>query len=681
MAFREKLLQHNGNRAAVWRLRPFRAPAAGAVLALLSAALAPAVDAAQRIVPRIDGFGPYTLGMTAAQARAANKAAKQAACGDIAEGRQCLKVNAAVFEEPAVIYAVLDEAAARVERIVAQLDPQLTQRRAYRCVRLSEKVFALLVVVYGSKYKQSHDENRRPLPAVAWDGEEMGRLVFETRCKTPDQGNPRISVLEYYPDGIKPPPVAEAPQPAPPVAAAPPATLDAAATGAAAPLSLDGQGVAPQRPAAEQPSIALAPPPRAAPIGVVETIPPGAPDTSGALEADAALAALTRELAHAKGKVPPSTQPSGQAAAAPPPAGPDAEATPAPRSSVPKPVATDTGQPATATPTPAGRSDVPVDIAPVADAPAAAVTDIAQPPAEPAGRQPAPPSAAVDPGPVTLPPPVPPAAAAAPAPAPAPVVAAPAPASAPPPDAASGRASTPSAGTLAYAAPGPRQPSAAPWPGRSLRTAIVPPPVSPPFYGEAGAYREPTDLEAPEPFTVPEEEAIGDRAEAADTAPPAPALAMTGGTDASRTIEAEVERRLATAPITYDTLRGSPRRETPAAPTIPTSLLTEARAADGDDEAPRPAGAAPSPAPAVVAAVPALAPARPAADETPPPAKPTPSVTAGRGEEPAGAAARTARGGPTAPVMTGGWRHSAPVPPAKPWRVREDLPESAISGG
>ncbi len=697
MAVWEKLLQQHGNRAAVWSPRLFRGAAAGAALAVLSVSLPSGADAAQRNAARIDAFGPYKIGMPLAQARDANKRAKQGACGDVAADRQCLMLDAAVFEEPAVIYAVLDAAGARIERIVAQMDPQLTRRRAYRCVRLSEKVFSLLVVVYGPKYKQSHDENRRPLPAVAWDGAESGRLVFETRCRTPDEGNPRISVIEYYPDGVKPPPVAATPRPAPKVAAAPPApaTLDATAPVADVPLSVQGQG--------------MAPPPHAAPVGVVEEIQPGTPDTSGALEA-AAMATLTRELAQAKGKVPPSMEPAVQSAEAPrPPAAPaapvaEAAPVPAPPAGVPPTApAVQTGgdqaasAPAGANTAPAGRYDVPVDIAPSATAAVTSAANIGEPRSEGAAT----PSAAVDPGPVTLPvSPAPPATTPAPAPVPAvaPVAVAPAAVAREPvvkePKETAAPSQTPAAQdekprssrdeAVAYATPGPRQEpapvgKARPWPGRSLRTAIVPPSVRPPYYGDPGAYPEPTDLEAPEPFTVPEEEGLDDRAEAADSAPAAPALAMTDETNAARTIEAEVQRRLAAAPVPYDTAPAGPRREQPVPPRpVPTSLLSEASTAGHKPEArgpgstPQPEQEAPQPsAPSVLAAAPSTAPVA-----TPAPAEK---------EEPGGTAAKVAAGaanvGRIAPVMTGGWRHPAPVPPPRPWRDREDPREPSVSGG
>ena len=81
---------------------------AGAAAVVLGLFGGPA-GAAQGPVPRIDSFGPYKLGMTLDQAKAAHKGGKPGACGDIAAGRQCIVLDAAVFEEPGVIYAVLDE--------------------------------------------------------------------------------------------------------------------------------------------------------------------------------------------------------------------------------------------------------------------------------------------------------------------------------------------------------------------------------------------------------------------------------------------------------------------------------------------------------------------------------------------------------------------------------------------
>ncbi|MCG8543753.1 MAG: hypothetical protein MJE12_06035, partial [Alphaproteobacteria bacterium] len=152
---------------------------------------------------QITGFGPFTIGMTVDEAKTAAPRAKQEDCGEIAEDRQCLAMRAAVFNEPAMLYAVLDEEAKRVGKIVARLNPYRTHRRAFRCVRLSEKVFALLAVVYGSEFKQSYDEERRPLPAVAWDGIREGRLIFETNCQTQDEGAPTITVVPMKQPGAE----------------------------------------------------------------------------------------------------------------------------------------------------------------------------------------------------------------------------------------------------------------------------------------------------------------------------------------------------------------------------------------------------------------------------------------------------------------------------------------------
>lgn len=139
--------------------------------------------------------------MPLADAKKADPNAKEGECGELAEDRRCLIVKAAVFEEPAVIYAVLDEKREKVDKVIAKLDPAQSRRRAYRCIRLSEKVFALLVVVYGSKYKQQYDANRRPLPAVAWDGELEGRLIFRANCKSQDEGTPLITVVPRRGEG------------------------------------------------------------------------------------------------------------------------------------------------------------------------------------------------------------------------------------------------------------------------------------------------------------------------------------------------------------------------------------------------------------------------------------------------------------------------------------------------
>lgn len=168
---------------------------AATLAVLITAASGVPAEAAQRAPPKIDSFGPYKVGMPLADAKKADPNAKEGECGELAEDRHCLILKAAVFEEPAIIYAVLDEKRERVDKVIAKMDPKLSRRRAYRCIRMSEKVFALLVVVYGSKYKQQYDENRRPLPAVAWDGELEGRLIFRANCKSQDEGTPMISVV------------------------------------------------------------------------------------------------------------------------------------------------------------------------------------------------------------------------------------------------------------------------------------------------------------------------------------------------------------------------------------------------------------------------------------------------------------------------------------------------------
>jgi len=150
------------------RFRAAETAVAAAFAVMVMAAGSVPAEAEQRAPPRIDSFGPYKVGMPLADAKKADPNAKVGACAELAENRHCLIVKAAVFEEPAVIYAVLDEKRERVDKVIAKLDPKLSRRRAYRCIRLSEKVFALLVVVYGSKYKQQYDANKRPLPAVPW---------------------------------------------------------------------------------------------------------------------------------------------------------------------------------------------------------------------------------------------------------------------------------------------------------------------------------------------------------------------------------------------------------------------------------------------------------------------------------------------------------------------------------
>ena len=183
------------------RFRAAETAVAAAFAVVITVAGGVPAEAAQRAPPKIDSFGPYKVGMPLADAKKADPNAKEGECGELAEGRRCLIVKAAVFEEPAVIYAVLDEKRERVDKVIAKLDPKLSRRRAYRCIRLSEKVFALLVVVYGSKYKQQYDENRRPLPAVAWDGELEGRLIFRANCKSQDEGTPLITVVPRRGEG------------------------------------------------------------------------------------------------------------------------------------------------------------------------------------------------------------------------------------------------------------------------------------------------------------------------------------------------------------------------------------------------------------------------------------------------------------------------------------------------
>lgn len=529
----------------------------GAIAAVAVALLGFPAGAAQMLVPRIDSFGPYKLGMTLEQAKAAHKGGKLGACGDVAADRQCVILDAAVFDEPGVIYAVLDPAGAKVERIVAQLDPQLTQRRAYRCVRLSEKVFALLAVVYGSKFKQSYDQNRRPLPAVAWDGEISGRLIFETKCRTVDEGNPRISIVAHQPEGVEPPKVAEqaAPTPAAPMLAAPtpgalppgnalPAALSpalstapstatptaqasapASALVAAAPaapredgpLSIDAPGINPQAVADLPASISLAEPegagratlgpeapvPARAPIGVVEEI---RPDTSGAVAADAAMVTLARELAQAKGKEPAASAPA------------QAEAAPAPA------------------PTPAPTL-----------AQAQAAPKVAPPLVAPQQAAPALPAAASKPA-----------------------------------------QSVDSAVAARLAPPPAAAPPVAPHP-RPVQSAALPPaqPARPHYADELP---EPPDMVAPEPFMVPEEE------------------------------ELFRQRRDAAAP---------------------------------------PSGAASAPFALLSVSPPAPRSEPQSQTQTQPQAAPKPAANpAGRGP---------------APVLTGGWRHRAPVPPARPWRDRTDM--------
>jgi len=505
-ALRRNEIMPAGSLSRLFRRVGVLAMAAGVALS----AGAPARAAQQ--APRIDSFGPYALGMTLDQAKAAHKAGKPAACGDIAPDRQCLLLDAAVFEEPARLFAVLDKAGAKVERIVAQLEPQLTQRRAYRCVRLAEKVFALLVVVYGPKYQQSYDENRRPLPAVGWDGALSGRLVFEAKCRTPDEGDPRISVIEHYPEGVEPPKVAQRAEPKP---AAP--ALAAQPQAPAAPGKVpDGEAPVPMR----------------APVGVVEQIGPdadralAAEKAAAALEVEKAKARVEKEMAVAEGKAAPAAAPATSAQSAP------------------------------------------AEAAPAQAAPAAAPTASMR-------------------GPAALP-------AAAPLPAPAPsqparIAIAPTPAPASPPALAPVPVPAPAALPAAASQP--------------LQTAALPP-AQPRRFGDPDELPEPSDLEAPEPFMVPEEEAYFRHLGEA----PAAAPSAGGMVAASAAPPASEARR--------------PAAEAPVSPEAPAVLETPKAAAEAAD-----------------------APLREA---------PAPLAKTGR----------------FAPVMSGGWRHRAPVPPAKPWRER-----------
>ncbi|MPY75530.1 MAG: hypothetical protein GEU87_14855 [Alphaproteobacteria bacterium] len=569
----------------------------GAIAAVAVALLGFPAGAAQMLVPRIDSFGPYKLGMTLEQAKAAHKGGRLGACGDIAADRQCLVLDAAVFDEPGVIYAVLDPAGAKVERIVAQLDPQRTQRRAYRCVRLSEKVFALLAVVYGSKFKQSYDENRRPLPAVAWDGEISGRLIFETKCRTADEGKPRISIVAHQPEGVEPPKVAERAEPksAAPMLAAPtpgalppgnalppalspalstapstalptaPPTAQASAPASApvaaaptapredGPLSIDAPAINPQSVAELPASISLAEPegagrstlgpeapaPARAPISVVEEI---RPDTSGAVAADADMARLARELAQAKGKAPAASIPTQAEAAA--------VAAPAP---TPAPTQAPTLAPTLAQDAP---KVAPPLVAPQQAAPALPVATSK-------------PVQSVD------------------------------------------------SAVAARLAPPPAAPPPAATLPQTMQTAALPParPVRPHYADELP---EPPDMVAPEPFMVPEEEELfRQRRDAA--APP------NGAASAPFAL-------LSVSPP-------APRSEPQAQPQN------------------QPQQAVPKPVePAQPLPTPVVAPARAVAST--PPGDPKPEAkSAGRGP---------------VPVLTGGWRHRAPVPPARPWRDRTD---------
>lgn len=72
---------------------------AGLTCLCLGAGGAPALAVAAQPAPdHIDSFGPYKLGMTADQAKAAHKGGKPGPCGDIASDRQCVVLSAAVFE-------------------------------------------------------------------------------------------------------------------------------------------------------------------------------------------------------------------------------------------------------------------------------------------------------------------------------------------------------------------------------------------------------------------------------------------------------------------------------------------------------------------------------------------------------------------------------------------------------
>jgi hypothetical protein len=491
----------------------YRSASAAAVA--LSLAGGPA-GAAQTLVPRIDSFGPYKLGMTLDQAKAAHKGGKSAPCGEIAADRQCIILGAAVFDEPGVIYAVLDASGGKVERIVVQLDPQLTRRRSYRCVRLAEKVFSLLAVVYGSKYKQSYDQNRKPLPAVAWDGALSGRLIFETRCRSADEGDPRIIVVEHHPEGIEPPKVAEttAPKvatiPLPPALAVPSAVVAApAASGPPAAISAAAPDGAGRRDAE-------APVPARAPIGVVEEI---KPETNGAAASHGATAALTRELVQAKAQAADKLAPPASAPAAAPAA--------APSSAMP--------------------ASAPAAPAQVASKPAQSIDNSV------AARL-APPPAAV-----------------------------------------------------------------------SQQTAAVPP-VRQAAPSDTEELPEPPDLVAPEPFMVPEEEALfrqrRERPQQAAAAPPS------------------LRSTAAAAPIALLAVTPPPQAE--RQPVAPQARTQPVRAGEAQGTPPALARTEASP-PEAVPPTPRLAPRS------------------------------------FAPVLTGGWRHRAPVPPARPWRERADAVAAGAS--
>lgn len=751
-------LQDTGRHSGIWPRRALRR----AVLAAMAVALAlpggSPVLAADRVVPHIDGFGPYKLGMTLDQAKAADAGGKPDSCGDFAEGRQCLALKAEVFQEPAIIYAVLDPAGARVDRVVAKLDPMLTRRRAFRCVRLSEKVFALLVVVYGSRYKQSYDQERRPLPAVAWDGEETGRLIFEAKCRTRDEGNPMISVVERYPDGVKPPPVAAQTKP--------PATVDAAAATPTVPLPVENRAVQPPAVGAASRDVALAPrgdmpqPPVSAPVGIVEESALGAPDTSGAVEASERMALLTRELAHAKGRAEPAPADPSNVPTVPPSIPQSSNPTVDPAASaahaaIPAPAAPEpqvaVRSEAASSGSDSGGYTIPLDIAlPAADAGQPGITiseapvpapEATQAPGPAAEKTSVPPEVTVaDPGPVTLPrPTLPPATAPAAAKPVASDVKAARQAVAetrPAHTAADPRSDIGAKGTAASVQTARRpahddtvapakparvavpSPVAAPaTPPQPYRTASLPPDVRPPDYREAYEPREPTDLEAPEPLAMPEEEEYFRR------------LRDGGAEDAADAIDAAVQKRLAVvgpdtaappAPVPAQTTPPSARIvdsnarppeqstaqssvQAPGQPAIepeagsgnasaaPVSLLSVARA--GRETARRGAVEGRQPRDVPVAAerdratteTSAISPARSAADdEKPAGAVPDTMATTAGERDAAGPAINpfaggwgNAKDGGFSPVMSGGWRHKAPVPPVRPWRERADtLPAS-----
>ena len=737
----------HGDRYSVFR-RYLRVSRAGVRAVALGAILALPVgeaDAARGGQERIQGFGPFSIGMPRDTAKAANPRAKEQDCGEIASDRQCVALKAAVFEEPAVIFAVLDEAGAKVERIVAELVPELTRRRGFRCVRMAEKVFALLVVVYGPDYKQSYDEDRRPLPAVAWDGQLEGRLVFEAKCKTSDEGKPRITVIEYYPDGVKPPPMAQEAPPAPVAQATqvpPGPSIDASAP--------PGEDVAiaptvaqPAARSAETSELTLvpadgeAPVPLSAPIGVVEQIAPGAPDTSGATDANSALAALTRELKIARTTPELDSAPVAPETPAAASAGPEGDPAAAPSTPTPSPGAGSAAEPSQSprqqSPVAEGRGSptVAVDVSPPTADTAAAAPDTRDLRPQGSSVAAAPPErtapAVAETTPAVESRPTPPVTEKSdggtgdprrPEPqsteqAPATTVASlpPAQQTQTPPVTDQGAAPT-AARQTAAPAPAPKAPGTDQKPAAVAALTyrrpvpVVGPTVRPPSYGDDDAYPLPTDLEAPEPFMVPEEEELfRQRREATGTAAVA---------SAAPTLTAEVERRLAASPPTASATPSPPpaveRKQLPDAARAPISLFskspdTTSRPASGEPPATardvvarpsagnaggrtavapvdRPAATAPTQQSSVpqrteVAAAPADTPT-PRADSS------SAAVESGSVALPASDAedqvlSRTAfpDGWGNAelsdftPVDTGGWRRRAPVPPAKPWRVRE----------